>query len=336
MPPIEYDPVALRAASELTNKLLKFNYQRTFGSAKPSVPNGLLFHYTTAGGLKGIIESNELWASSAYFLNDSSEITYGYALLTEVLDQCISDNPRNEDSLSLGIARDFRQSFGQDRLKMEIVELVFLACFCEEDDLLSQWRNYGQTGGYSLGFGLSITELTPEPNTYTSDWVKVVYDRSEQIKRCRSILDSVLPIFDDPDAAKAIAAVESHPQVGYPAIRRIIADILMEEVAALKNKAFESEKEWRIVVRKRELMKQGTDDAGKTPLAIHFRLSHDALVPYVRLTPFNRAHKLPISRVRSGPTLDRATAGMAVSMMLEKHGFSNVRIGGSDIPVRKI
>jgi hypothetical protein len=41
--------------------------------------------------LKGIVETNELWATSAYFPNDSAEITYGYSLLDEVLKDWISE-----------------------------------------------------------------------------------------------------------------------------------------------------------------------------------------------------------------------------------------------------
>jgi hypothetical protein len=37
------------------------------------------FHYTTAQGLKGIIDGKCLWATAASYLNDASEIEYGSA-----------------------------------------------------------------------------------------------------------------------------------------------------------------------------------------------------------------------------------------------------------------
>jgi hypothetical protein len=58
------------------------------------------------------------------------------------------------------------------------------------------------------------------------------------------------------------------------------------------------------------------------------------LVPFVKLIPSDPAKKLPIASIQSGPTLDKATPGMAVCMMLNKNGFPNVRGQGSDIPVR--
>jgi len=207
-----YDKSAVELADAALTRILKFHYNRELLPPKQPPPGGVLFHYTTADGLKGIIEQNELWATSAYFLNDSAEITYGYGLLKEVLDEWLSKNPRSEESLTLGLARDLRKSFGEDLLNMSLIKPIYLTCFCEDDNLLSQWRTYGQSGGYSLGLKVPSDPFVgqgfrPEPNTYTSKWVKVDYDRGEQVKKCRTILDAVLPTFDDEATAHAIRAV---------------------------------------------------------------------------------------------------------------------------------
>src|SRR5437868_12026730 len=117
----EYDQSAVRLADAAMQKVVKFYLNREFAPPAQMPPKDLLFHYTTAEGLKGIIEKNELWATSAYFLNDSTEITYGCGLLKEVLDEWIAKNPRPEDSLSLGVAQDFRRSFGVDLLSKNII-----------------------------------------------------------------------------------------------------------------------------------------------------------------------------------------------------------------------
>jgi hypothetical protein len=334
----DYDQAAVRRARAAHQKLLDFHNDRKRNPPAPRT--GRLFHYTSAAGIKGIIENNELWASSAYFLNDPTEVIYGYSVLKDVLDGWIAQNQQPENSLSLGIARDFQRSFEQDISNTGVIRPIYLACFCEEDNLLSQWRTYGEQGGYSLGFQVPAPDLTagqgfkPEPTTLTSKWVKVEYDRDEQIKKCGAVLESLLAIFDDPATGEAVANIGSHPLFGYPVLRQTLADILMEEIVGFKNQAFEVEKEWRVVVRQRELTKQGTDDGGKTPTRVHFRSSRGTLVPYVKLVPTDPASKLPIACVRSGPTLDKATAGMAVGMMLYANGFTGVRVQGSDIPVR--
>jgi hypothetical protein len=183
----------MRVIVDATNRIYGYNFDRESDKSKPEPPSRTLFHYTNADGLKGIIEKNELWATSAYFLNDSAEITYGYGLLDEALKDWISANPLPEESLSLGLALKLQKAFGLDRLKRNVIEPIYLACFCEDDNLLSQWRAYGQSGGYSLAFNLptrgAAGGVKPEPCIYTAKLVKVEYNREEQIRRCRNILN---------------------------------------------------------------------------------------------------------------------------------------------------
>jgi hypothetical protein len=335
----EYDKSAVKLADEAYGKVLKFHHNREITAPKPKAPDDCLYHYTTADGLKGIIEKNELWATSAYFLNDSAEIIYGCRVLKEALDEWIASNPRPEDSLTLGTARQLQTAFGEHFLNMHVVQPIYLACFCEGDNVLSQWRTYGQSGGYSLGFQAPAPDFLtgqgfkPEPCTYTSKWVKVEYDKKEQIRRCKETLDAILPAFEGSETTQAFAVIGDHPLSGYSIVLKTMVDILMEEIVRFKNEAFAVEKEWRVVVRQRELTKQGTDDAGKTRPPIHFRPSRGALVPYVKLIPTNPGDKLPIYCVRTGPTLDANAATLALPLFLETNGY-RLRIRRSEISLR--
>ena len=339
---IEYDQAAAKLANKAFNDILHFNLKRQETPPVAVPPNGYLYHYTSVEGLKGIIENNELWATSAYYLNDSAEVIYGCGVLKQALDQWIAQNPRSVDSLSLRLATDLRKAFGDDFLNKTLIEPIYLVCFCENDNLLSQWRAYGQSGGYSLGFKVAIGSrfenegFTPEPRTYTGKWVKVEYKRPKQAERCETILNSVLTVFDDAETAHAIVSIGDHPQSGYSRFFRIIVEMLFEEIVGFKNEAFKEENEWRIVVRPRELLKQrvGDDyDDGGTPMPIYFRCSKGMLIPYVKLNA-HYLKKLPIASVRSGPTLDKTTAQMSIVMILEKNGFPPVSVEGSDITVR--
>lgn len=44
-----------------------------------------LFHYTCQKGLSGIIESGVVWATNVLYLNDSSELTYRFSQVREIL-----------------------------------------------------------------------------------------------------------------------------------------------------------------------------------------------------------------------------------------------------------
>jgi hypothetical protein len=329
-----YNTADLQIVTDVLNRLRKLNHERENTMKGPLPENGQLFHYTTAEGLKGIVEHNELWASSAYFLNDSSEIMYGYGVLKEVLEDWIKSCGRDEYSMALGFARDLLRGFGHDLLSKNIIDPIYLACFCEGGNLLSQWRAYGQTGGYSLAFNFFPFDasriLRPEPVTYTSRLIKVEYDRLKQLERCRVILHEVLPIFDDSSIAHAIREVSSvgNPNRGFYEIRRVIGEMLMEEALAFKDKAFEAEKEWRLVVRRRE------DDGGRTPPMIHFRLARGLLIPYIRLIPAGEGAKIPLAFVRSGPTIDGLLAFLSLRPFLDRHGFKNAGTKESGISAR--
>ena len=51
-----------------------------------------LFHHTSLGGLKGILASNELWATSAFHLNDSSEMQNLWPLLEDPMRQAFEQS----------------------------------------------------------------------------------------------------------------------------------------------------------------------------------------------------------------------------------------------------
>lgn len=336
------NPNALAAeqiANAALSKIQDFYFNHVH-SPKERPPSGALYHYTTAEGLKGIIEDNELWATSAYLLNDSGEVTYGCDVLSEALTKYIAQKHCTDSSVTRGVVESLRNWFREVLPVRKDIQPIYVVCFCEDDNLLSQWRAYGEAGGYSIGFAppaedlLSNQGFKPEPNIYTSKWVKVEYDRNEQFRKLASLLNPIVAIFEDQATAEAIRSVRDSLSFTYQQFLSAITDILFEEALAFKNEAFKVEKEWRVVVRQRLLIRQATDDGGRTGIPTYFRPSKGRIVPYIKLIPVHTDKKLPIVAIRSGPTLDQATASMAISMMLQTNGFAGVRVKGSDIPVK--
>lgn len=339
----DYDQSAVKAAQSALNAILTFDFDRDLAALKRMPATGVLYHYTTADGLKGIIENSELWASSAYFLNDPNEITYGCDLLKTVLDNWFTKAQAHgeRNSFRSALVTELCTVFGEDLLEKKIIGPIYLGCFCEDDNLLSQWRAYGPCGGYSIGFRVPTVETVslgpgfrPEPNTYTAKWARVEYEKSEQVKNCTAILDQMLAVLDS-ETANAIQTIDDHPFCGYAAFAKAIKEILLEEILRFKNEAFRVEKEWRIIVRRREFHKQSVDDGGKTPIPVYFRSSRGMLAPYVKLIPTNPPYNtLPIQSIRTGPTLSKETASIAISLMLDKKGYPPLKVDGSDIAVR--
>lgn len=140
-----------------------------------------LHHYTNYGGLEGITQNNTLWATHFTELNDASEIT----LLKEPLKAAITAHfreilrTRQRERLSIKrqvekfgglfkasefVAHDFvnimYKSTFHDATSTVYAE-PFVASFCShaadhayetDNGLLSQWRGYGNDGGYCIVF----------------------------------------------------------------------------------------------------------------------------------------------------------------------------------------
>jgi hypothetical protein len=329
------------AADEALRKIYSFNLQRFRAESELVPPLNRLYHYTTAEGLKGIVENHEIWATSAYYLNDSAEIAYGCKVATEAMASWAMRKTPAEKSFPSAMVEMLRAVFTSDLSDVGVYRPVFLACFCENDNLLSQWRFYGQSGGYSVGISVPTPQvgvpptMMPEPVIYTAKWAKVVYDKVEQLARCQNALDGTLSTLMPPEVGKDIFSQNPEGILGVKRFLAIIADILLDEIVAFKDKAFDVENEWRIVVRPRELYKQGQDDGGKTPVPIYFRTRNGVVVPYVRILPTKGHHThLPIVSVRTGPTLDKNNAALSVNMLMQNSGYTGVAVTGSDITVR--
>src|SRR5262245_19332889 len=134
----------IQTAADVLQKLLEFlvdtRVQRMKQGLNPDKsPAGdpsHLAHYTTPNGLHGIIENGHLWASAAYYLNDSSEIDYGCQLFRELLAKAIDEEGR--DPVSKKIFEDAKKAFEPGGFVDSVVYRTYVACFCEDPNLLSQ------------------------------------------------------------------------------------------------------------------------------------------------------------------------------------------------------
>lgn len=113
-----------------------------------------LFLYTTAAGLLGILNSSTIWATDLRFLNDAQEAVYARELFVEAVRN--TDNPALQPGHPLHqVAQEFGEEFAgyKEIVAKELHSFdfpVYVTCFCESGDLLSQWRAYGSDHGYAI------------------------------------------------------------------------------------------------------------------------------------------------------------------------------------------
>lgn len=135
---------------------------------------GRLYHYTSAGGLVGIMSSGVLRASNFSYLNDSTEIEYGRQLAQDVIRERLKTEQAPINRKVLAHVQKAIEDVGKGIH-------FYLACFCTEPDLLSQWRGYGSAKErFCIGFD---TEDLPSGMKYTLS--RVLYDLAKQRQKVK-------------------------------------------------------------------------------------------------------------------------------------------------------
>jgi hypothetical protein len=128
-------------------------------------PTSPLYHYTSLGAILNIIPNRTLYATDARFLTDSSEMR----VMVRNLRNAMSSSA-GPDAFTLWLHSQFRAWL--DKRLSELGDAVFVACFTQNGNLLSQWRSYVDPGkGLSIGF---------EPDTLAEK----AYSRSFMVGKC--------------------------------------------------------------------------------------------------------------------------------------------------------
>jgi hypothetical protein len=236
-----------------------------------TVPKQLLYHYTTAEGAIGIISTAVLHATHSGFLNDKSEGQYASDVIARALAAYGCKTQEQRDFIAV-LANAQRSPFP-----------LYVACFCDGGDLLSQWRGYANHGGgYALGFQfwrpkpINSTAAAQEQQTVEQQGAlappaaqyqrhrppqhqrrddtsafghfvlrKICYDEAEQFTVVHRIVSQALDVF-------------SEAKEGFVRDKTEIKDLMdvcsgyaQKEIASFhpcfKHPSFSDEKEWRAI-----------------------------------------------------------------------------------------
>ena len=275
---------------------------------------GSFFHYTDLNALTSIIKNHDLWLTNSRYSNDEQEIDHGYNIAKKV----ISRRKKKSRSKKIRAYLDKVATLVEESPP----EGVYICCFCEVDNLLSQWRGYGENGtGVSIAFDpygftrYSGADMPPERLGLTRLW-KVFYDSGIQENIVEKALD-LIPVLnnEDTDEIKAIKA----------------ADAIHFFMPTFKNKDFEEERERRLIFT----------PAPKCGVGPSFRVTRGMLAPYYSLKALGRElyrsendSSLPIVNVTVGPSVRQELKIESVKMLLSQNGYKKVTVQASDTPFR--
>jgi hypothetical protein len=260
-----------------------------------------VYHYTTAEGLRGIVQEATLRATNFSFLNDPSEVQYGRDLALALLEDAITSTP---------LARRNLIEHTRNALQDKVLSESYVSCFTELSDDLGQWRAYGSLAAERYCIGFDGHELAGIFGSRPGGrFVEILYKPAAQEELLGSLLSRAWTYVE-----KAGIAVD-----GWPDFARVIAGTIASRLAELKNPAYAAEAEWRII-----RWHDGLE---------HDRLSFDTsrgvLRPYL---PAPLLEPLPIRSLHVMAPARRAPAVKAAELLLLEAGLSDVPVTHSTIP----
>ena len=277
-------------------------------------PTPTLYHYTSVEALLSIVPSGSLWATDIHYLNDSSELRTAVEVLAGEVEVIRATPDQNDDLLS--------QLASWLRMRLANENLLFVVCFSENGNLLSQWRGYTPHGrGVSLGFTPQC--LRACASTQEFEFGRCIYELQAQRRVAAKAVRAVVEV-----AGQRGPSEQAHPSQSYHPIFYELEPALLRVAALLKHGAFEAEGEWRLVSRVRSNYAVPT---------VSYRPGRTTLVPYVnfRAGPPS-ADGLVLEHVVLGPTPNNNLAMGALSGFFASHRISPARgLHASQLPYRE-
>ena len=284
-----------------------------------------LFHYTSAGGLLEIVQSNQIWATNLEFMNDFLEVKYAKELFMEVVQR---ERRASRNKLVVRFLDDTASTLDPFTNLFSFYAISFCA---DGGDRLSQWRAYATEGtGYSIGFRTgelinAIGKYKPETGEEQMDLIEVVYRREQQQAVVQDAVRKICRYIEEhlarDDARKGRRALQALPN--------LLCVHLFPYVFSFKAAGFEEEREWRLVTWIPSAMESKK---------VKFRASANFTIPYLSLdlsvTGRGDEEKLPISRIIQGPRVEAEVGMKSLELLVKKYGYTATEVVPSKIPFR--
>jgi hypothetical protein len=298
----------------------------------------LIYHYTTAAGLKGILENKYIFFTHYLYLNDLSEIMYGMgegdkflreelelarSILTQRLDPILEDaSIVNKLEAHKELVTKYGKPFALINEAISVIDSwppqnIYITSFCKSGDLLSQWRGYANRGGgYAIGLSVVNRQIATDKGQFEA--FKVVYDPARRTEVLKEILNETLNALDSTEFPSSI---DDAYKLLIQQFAVLLAGAIRLVGGRFKNPAFSEEDEWRFCIE--------TDLSDLD--SVKFRDANGLLIPYLEIPLTSSGIK--VRKIVCGPTLHPELARRSVEMLAQRSGFMNVEIENSRIPL---
>lgn len=325
----------------------------------------IVYHYASAQAFKGVIESAQVWGTDFRYLNDSRELIYTWSVFVQRLEELTAQPSGDLDAyraqleaLNLLDAKDL----------MRFDDTVYVACFSELPDAVSQWTRYGGGDGRGFALGFDSEEISavavPQYNHTPGGRVVPVMatvgggpDSGKQVELTWGAFLQKVRYGDDArdlTVKGLLSTVRRIREVDGPvgSFEQNVANCisqthaLLHQMPLVKHSAYQDEQEHRITItehhggaslnQRRALSSLGEPysylaQGPLTTVDVQFRPDDSKLfVPYVRF-PFKRE---ALIEVVIGPMVKHHLAETTVRRLLDRHGFRDTAIKLSEAPLQ--
>ncbi len=219
------------------------------------VPKRNMHHYTSLEGIVGIHETQGLWATKIQYFSDSSELNHAFALFRRQVEHLFVNNLGPKDLLS-------NLNSWIQAPHHTANAAVFVVCFTERYDSLSQWRSYTPVGR-GVCLELQASHLLACTRAHGYDIAKCIYQGDKKWSLAKQAVD-----FFVSEATKIGPDASGDYFHAFAALQQDLLRI----AATFKHEAFEDEREWRAVLR---------HDGSSTAPKIAYRAGRNTVIPYV-------------------------------------------------------
>ena len=287
--------------------------------------DSVIYHYTSAEGLKGLLDG-EAWLTERHFLNDPSEFGVANDVILEVLRNHISDKEKCECFCAAFMDEVNRcEKFGEIGDEIAFAG-DYVMSFCDECDNALLWSEYSGFQGYCIGFELGTLLDSFEPDRV--HWHgRVVYNHEMQVDLVEQMFRNE---YFESDCFSSINCWNDLCEPGLDDKDFLIPSlVLLCSIYNMffKKQHFQGEHEYRIIF-------SHIHDGGRVKpeeyVPLSFRIRDGVLMPFVKM-PFDA--KSSIKTIMIGPKNTSDIAAVGLKYFLRSKNM-NVDIRKSEIPLR--
>lgn len=289
-----------------------------FGAfSKASIRQGEpMYHYTSIGGLQGILDSKVFRATEYQFLNDEEEFFYSDELLREVIKEefgtCAFYN-----TLAIAVA-EYQITYRMQSMKAE--DSFYVVSFSRKRDNLTLWSEFASNG--------CNMELLPYEmfQDYTNLRYQgfVLYDHEEQVAELKSALRMVLEHYTDRDLDDDEPLERFFDELDEQEIR-LLAEPFVHMASyygmAMKRDYFSAEEEYRLIFRG-----QGHE--------VKYRQKGNYLLPYIELELNWEQDFHALQAITLGPLNRGEMDCFSMGHYLNSKGLQRCAVKGSGVRLR--